>query len=144
MFDDFSFRMLELAHEGFCCSQILIKLALESETMENTDLVRAMGGLCYGVANSGNLCGVLTGGICLLALKSSSDGDIPVPGYRFHLMADTYTQWFTNRIGNTYGGIKCSDIFGKEIQQPHDLGKCSTVLTESYAKLMEILDEYNR
>ena len=59
-------RMLELSGQGFYCAQILLILALEAEGKENPDLVRAMSGLNGGLGFSGNVCGALTGGCCLL------------------------------------------------------------------------------
>jgi len=41
MIDQTSLRMMQLAGQGYCCSQILILLALEGMGRENPDLVRA-------------------------------------------------------------------------------------------------------
>ena len=61
-------RMLELAGQGFHCSQILLFLGLEAQGKRNPDLIRAMSGLAGGVGFSGDICGALTGGACLLGL----------------------------------------------------------------------------
>ena len=39
--DDVTLHMLELKGKGFCCSQIILILALENQGRTNPDLVRA-------------------------------------------------------------------------------------------------------
>jgi len=65
---DVGFRIIQLAGKGYCCSQILMLLALEIQGRENPELVRAMAGLCMGTANSGGICGIFTGASCVMAL----------------------------------------------------------------------------
>jgi len=60
--DEIVLRMLQLRQKGYCCSQILLILALDSEHKTNTDLVRAARGLCYGMG-SGEVCGCLSAGV---------------------------------------------------------------------------------
>ncbi len=143
MFDDLSFRMFEMANDGLCCSQILVALAMESQDTQNPDLVRAMGGLCYGSGSSNGLCGVLIGGICLLSLKSSPDSSCLNPGKNFLLIAEQYREWFEQTVSESYGGTQCSDILGRDAQQYPDLGRCSEILTNAYSKLMEIMEEHD-
>ncbi len=57
-----AFTMFKLASQGYCCSQILILMELEEKGIENTDLVKAMAGLCIGTGGSGRTCGIITGG----------------------------------------------------------------------------------
>lgn len=141
MFDDLSFKIIEYAGRGLCCSQILISLILDSEGGNNPDLVRTMGGLCYGVGNKGDLCGVYTSGVCLLALKSHNKANPLLQGDRFNLMAEAYGQWFHSKIKDTYGGVTCVDLMGVDRKGQPDLAKCSSILTESYIKLLEILEQ---
>jgi hypothetical protein len=60
--------MLELANQGYLCSQIIIILGLEARGETNPSLVKAVGGLSMGCGEGSCTCGVLTGGCCLLAL----------------------------------------------------------------------------
>ena len=61
-------QMMALRKQGFYCSQILILQGLELMGKSNPDLVRAMQGLAGGMGFSGEICGALTGGACLLGL----------------------------------------------------------------------------
>ncbi len=61
--------MLELVpwvREGYCCSQLLMLMILRAQGVENPGLVRAMGGLCHGMGQSGGASGLLTGGAAAL------------------------------------------------------------------------------
>lgn len=53
--DDTAFRIFRLASQGYCCTQILIKMALDEENKENKDLLRAVNGLCGGIGFSKDL-----------------------------------------------------------------------------------------
>jgi hypothetical protein len=46
--NDEAFRMIELAGQGFYCSQILLILGLEAQGKENPDLIRTMNALAGG------------------------------------------------------------------------------------------------
>ena len=61
-------RMITLAGQGFFCSQILLSMGLEAQGKSNPDLIRAMAGLAGGLGFTGDTCGALTGGACLLSL----------------------------------------------------------------------------
>ena len=50
--DDLSLRLFRLSSAWFCCAQIMYKLALEDEGVENDDLKRAAQGLCRGIADT--------------------------------------------------------------------------------------------
>jgi hypothetical protein len=78
MADD-SFRIAELLLDGYTCSHILVKLALEAQGHGNPDLVRAMSGLALGMGQGFN-CGSLTGGCCLLGLYGGK-ADENQPGH---------------------------------------------------------------
>ena len=51
--DDLTIRMLQLAHQGYACSQVMILLALEACGRSNPDLVRCMAGPAYGKRDTG-------------------------------------------------------------------------------------------
>ena len=62
--NDEMIRMIQLAGQGFHCSQILLTMGLEAQGKSNPDLIRAMAGLAGGLGFSGDTCGALTGGSC--------------------------------------------------------------------------------
>ncbi len=138
--DDLTIRLMRLSARGYCCSQIMALLALESQGRDNPDLVRSMAGLCLGVGNSGETCGVLTGAACLLALYAGRGSDREEADERLALMFAELTDWFSRSIGETYGGICCRDILGEEGAKP-DPGRCAPILLDTYRQVQHILLE---
>jgi len=61
-------QLMTLRKQGFFCSQILMSLGLELQGKTNPELVRAMNALAGGIGFTGELCGALTGGACLLGV----------------------------------------------------------------------------
>lgn len=59
-----------LSQKGFCCSQILALLILGAQGRENPDLVRSLAGLCHGIGQSGDACGILTGAVASFPIWS--------------------------------------------------------------------------
>jgi hypothetical protein len=47
--DDMILQLMRLKAKGFCCAQIILILALEAQGKTNADLVRSVGGLCFGI-----------------------------------------------------------------------------------------------
>jgi C_GCAxxG_C_C family probable redox protein len=133
--DDFPLRMLWLKAEGYCCSQIMLILALEAQGKTNTDLVRAAGGLCYGVGASGETCGALTGASCIISLYAGKGSTEETPDYRYALMANELTGWFKGKAEEIYGGLRCEDI----LTQHPDKRICGQIVTETYSMAMDIL-----
>jgi len=136
--DDLIFRMLPLKKQGYCCSQILILLALEEQGKTNPDLVRAMGGLCWGVAMSGEICGALSGGACLLSLYTAKGEENDRQDDRYASMMADFAAWFHTKIAAEYGGIRCDDILARY----PDKSICATLVSATYEKVMEILVAY--
>ena len=132
--DEITFRMLQLRQKGYCCSQILLILALDSEDKTNPDLVRAVGGLCYGIG-SGEVCGCLSGGACLLSYYVGKGFDTEEADGRFQLMVSQLVDWFREAIGQNYGGVRCDDI----LTQHPDKSACGPIVAATYGKAMEIL-----
>lgn len=133
-------RILELSQSGFCCSQILLMMGLEEKTAENTELIRAMGGLCGGVGGSANNCGALTGGACLLSLYigrgAESEAEMPFS----KLMMDQLIQWFNEEVGTLYGGINCVQIL--DDNPMNRIERCPALIEQVYEKVKEILEAY--
>lgn len=128
--------ILPLASRGYCCSQILGLLALSAQGREDANLVRALGGLCHGVAESGGTCGILTGGACVLSLYVGRGADSEIPHERAALVLSTFADWFVERTTGEFGGSTCSAILG---EGKPDVSRCGGLLAEAWAMLVSIL-----
>ncbi|HZJ76749.1 MAG TPA: C-GCAxxG-C-C family protein [Oscillospiraceae bacterium] len=142
--DDLGFYIFQLASQGYCCTQIMIKMILEQEGIENTDLVRAANGLCGGVGFSQGICGVLTGGICILGLYAGKGEDTENRKENFVEMIDEYMMWFEEEFGSK----ECADIVGNELEigESGDASypvKCGKLIEKGIIKILQILDEHN-
>lgn len=137
------FKMFKLANAGYCCSQILIKMYLESHEMENVQLVKAMAGLCAGVGNTGKTCGIITGSACLLGLYAGKGLDTEVRDDNLKKMIRKFVEWFEEEFEST----DCIDIITVDVLE--DLNeseaypiKCGNAMQKCYNKVNEILEEY--
>jgi hypothetical protein len=131
-------EILPLAGRGYCCSQILGLLAMRAQGREDANLIRALGGLCHGVAESGGTCGILTGGACVLSLYVGRGADHEVPHERAALVLSSFAEWFVERTSSQYGGSTCSAILG---EGKPDVTRCGGLLAEAWAMVVGILAE---
>jgi C_GCAxxG_C_C family probable redox protein len=132
-------RMIQLAQQGFYCSQILLLLGLEAQGKTNADLIRTMGGLAGGLGFSGDICGVITGAACLLGLYAGKGMPEEEEDPRLNLMVDQLVEWFRNRCNEAYGGTSCEAIIGDD---PQNLTtRCPTLVLETYEKVKALLME---
>lgn len=142
--DDMAFKLFKLVNAGYCCTQVMVEMALDAEEKENEDLLRALNGLCMGVGSTQKICGVLTGGIAIIGLYAGKGNDTEYPKEEYSSMVDEYTEWFESEFGST----DCSDIIGVcslkdyTTNQEYRL-KCGNVLEKSYEKVQEILRNHN-
>ena len=136
--NDELFRMLELNGKGYCCSQILFIMALDLQGRTNPDLVRSMAGLCHGIGFSGNTCGVLSGGACLLSYYSGKGSDAEDVKQGFATMLTDFAYWFKQEVGAKFGGVSCAEIM---IHSP-DRAACKDIVLAAYAKVLELLTEH--
>lgn len=136
------FRMFELAQQGLACSQILLQLGLEEQGKKNVELIRAMGGLAGGMGFTGETCGALTGGACLLGLYAGKGSDMEQPHEKLDLMILELVEWFKEKIASEYGGINCNNILGEDLQYKIVAMKCGNIVSDTYSKVREILLNY--
>ncbi len=142
--DESGFQMFKLTNAGYCCAQIMVKMALDAEGQENEDLLRAINGLCMGIGSTQKTCGVLNGGIAVLGLYAGKGTDTEYPKQEFSGMVDEFAGWFENEFGST----QCQDIIGVctvtdfQSHQEYRL-KCGDILLKSYQKIQEILQQNN-
>ena len=120
------YLMRALGAEGYCCSQIIVKMALDQKGAENEDMLNAVAALCNGLKTGSN-CGALTGAALVLAMAEKRLAAITVM---------TLVDWFRK----TYGSLDCFDIIGDTREWRAEL--CPTIVQESYFKVLEILEEY--
>lgn len=142
--NDTALRIYKLASAGFCCTQIMLKLALEDEEKENADLIRAVNGLCGGIGFTKKTCGVLTGGLGIIGLYAGKGELREVYKENYQAMMNEYISWFEEE----YESTECGDIIG--IQSiSDDAGnisypvKCGEILQKSYEKVQEILYKHD-
>lgn len=132
-------RLLELSQEGFFCSQIILKLAMEEEGVENEGVIRAMSGLNGGLGFSGRLCGALTGGCCLLGYYAGKGSEEEVESGYLNEMIVELVEWFEETIGTKYGGNECHCIL--EGNPMNKVTRCPHIVAAVYNKVMEMLHE---
>ena len=133
--DDMIFRLMSLKAKGFCCTQMILILALEAQGKTNADLVRSMGGLCFGINWSGEVCGALSGGACLISLYAGKGSDEEAPDSQCIKMVGELVEWFTRAADDEYGGTRCNEI----LERFPDRSICSLIVSETYKKCRDIL-----
>jgi C_GCAxxG_C_C family probable redox protein len=133
--DDMILELMRLKAKGFCCAQIIVILALEAQGTTNADLVRSMGGLCFGISWSGEVCGALSGGACLISLYAGKGGDEEAPDGRYMTMMGELVDWFGRAADDEYGGTRCSEI----LERFPDRSICGRIVSDTYKKCMDIL-----
>lgn len=114
-----------LKMNGYCCSQMVMKLGLDRLGIENMQLIDAMAGLCDG-AKCGSICGAASAAACLMYLadaKAAEDG----------LVAD-YMDWFEE----SFGSLECSHLVGDD--PGAKLEKCPVLVENTMYKLEELLE----
>ncbi|SKC46644.1 DVU_1555 family C-GCAxxG-C-C protein [Maledivibacter halophilus] len=137
------FRIFQLASSKYCCTQIMLKIQLEQEGIENTDLIKAVGGLCGGVGFSGGICGVLTGGICIIGLYSGKGREEEYNKEDFYEMIEEYINWFDAE----YKSRECMDIIGSQLKknnmkEPSYPVKCGEIIEKGLSKAWEIINKH--
>jgi len=137
MFDESGLQIMELAGKGYCCSQIMVLLALDEMGRENPDLARAAAGLCYGLGDCSGPCGVYTGAALVLGLHAGKGRDMEETGDKLPLMLEELHDWFVSAT-EQYGGISCGAIMDGGCGQP-DQDRCGGLLAAGSAQVREIL-----
>jgi hypothetical protein len=132
-------RMMELAQQGFYCSQILLFMGLEAQGRANDDLIRAMNGLAGGLGFSGDVCGVLTGGACLLGLYAGRGSPEEEEDSRLNVMINDLVEWFSAQYGEIYGGTSCELILGDD--PANRSTRCPSIVFGTYEKVKSLLSE---
>lgn len=131
-------RIRELKQQGFFCSQILTIMGLELQGKDNPDLVRAANGLAGGLGFSGETCGALTGGACLLGLYAGKGLPDEAENLRLNVMIMELVKWFKDGYGQEYGGIRCAEVLKDPNQMPT---RCPRMVAGTFQKVKDLLVE---
>ena len=133
--DDMILQLMRLKAKGFCCAQIILILALEAQGKTNADLVRSIGGLCFGIDGSGEVCGALSGGACLISLYAGKGGDEEASDDRYIDDGGRACGLVQGAAADEYGGTRCERDPGKF----PDRSMCGRIVADTYGKCMDIL-----
>jgi len=133
-------HLTQWALQGYCCSQILMLMALEAQGKEDPDMVRAMQGLCGGIGWSGDTCGTLTGAACVVAMYAGKGSLDEAADWQLGAMLHDLVNWFTETYGESFGGIRCREILGDDPMNRFQ--RCPPIIEETWDKVVEILSSY--
>lgn len=139
MLGDTAFNIFKLSAQGYCCTQIMLKMALDEEGKENEDLIKSVNGLCNGIGGNQRTCGVLIGGVMILGLYGGKSG---AEHYKSNYgdMVHEFIDWFEEE----FESIDCMDLIGVTKFEKGDTSymlKCGDLIIKSYDKVIEILNE---
>ncbi|MDR1044184.1 MAG: C-GCAxxG-C-C family protein [Candidatus Adiutrix sp.] len=147
MFDDTQMMVMELAGQGYSCAQIVVIGGLRLMGRENPDLVRAMGALASG-ASCGDICGALTGGLCLIALHTAKGLDDERPVLGAGMMSGALIKWF--RQDELQDRVKpgCAAIFEAaglsfEAGEMNPAAGCADLVAHTWSRAIQLLKENN-
>lgn len=139
MSSDIAFKVFKLSALGYCCTQIMLKMALEEEA-ENEDLIRSANGLCNGIAGRQETCGILLGGIMILGLYAGKGKDEEYYKENYGDMVHEFTDWFEEEFEST----DCVDLIGVNKFDDGEnsyMIKCGNIIEKTYEKVVELLME---
>jgi C_GCAxxG_C_C family probable redox protein len=125
--------------QGFYCSQILLLQGLDQLGRSNPDLIRAMQGLAGGLGFTGELCGALTGGACLLGLYAGKGTPDQEEDPRLLFMVEDLVKWFKAEYVEQFGGIRCEEILAGSGQ--NQMKRCPIIISGVLQKAKELLVE---
>jgi len=149
--DETQIMVLELGSKGYSCAQIVIIGSLRLMGEDNENLVRAMAGLAQGIGNTGNMCGALAGGLCMLSMYAAKGNDFEQALPQLPLLMDELVHWFTSEM---CGGkaITCDAILGindsNNSNDAHvpirtmDSQHCGLLVAKVWEKCVSLLRKY--
>ena len=142
--DELNMELLALDSKHYHCSQILMILGLRllgHDVAQNADLIRATGGLALGLWDSNEVCGTLLGGACLLGLYGGKGHDEEEEAEWLRMAVHRLVGWFRETHAepgkNETRSIRCADILDRR-----GFGHCVLMVRSVYAKVLELLNDY--
>ncbi len=139
---DITMEIFKLSSAGYCCTQIMLKLLLDEEGIENDDLIRSANGLCKGLGGRQGICGVLSGGIMIISLYAGKGNNNEHCKENYGEMVNEFIDWFEDE----FQSLECIDIIGVnkfEGKNNSYMLKCGNILVKSYEKVESIINESN-
>lgn len=139
-------ELLPQIRQGYCCSQLLLILMLQTLGKDAPDLLRASQGLCHGLGASNGPCGLLTGGACVLSLVTGKGADSEKAHAMQIPIINDYATWFTKQTA-AFGGTGCEDIlkglgaFTPGKRDPNLLA-CGDLLAQCWDEICLLLNTY--
>jgi len=140
MSNDTAFKVFKLSASGYCCTQIMLKMALDDEGTENDDLIKSVNGLCNGIGGKQRTCGILIGGAMILGLYGGKGKEEESYKDNYGHMVHEFIDWFEDE----FGSMDCVDIIGvKKFDDGENsyMLKCGDTIIKSYEKVIQILNE---
>jgi C_GCAxxG_C_C family probable redox protein len=131
--------MLELTQQGFHCSEVLLFMGLDAMGKENPDLIKAVSGLAGGIGFSGEVCGALTGGACLLGLYGGRGAADEEEDPKQNIKIQELVDWFSGKYGARYGGMRCREITGDDPRNVPE--RCPRLVASVYKKVRSLVGE---
>lgn len=140
MSNEIAFKVFKLSALGYCCTQIMLKMALDEEGSNNEDIIRSANGLCNGIGGRQSTCGILIGGIMIIGLYAGKGRDDEYYKENYGDMVHEFTRWFEEE----FESMDCIDIIGVNKFDDGETSymlKCGHIIIKSYEKVIEILIE---
>jgi len=98
-----------------------------------------MHALAGGIGFTGETCGALTGGACLIGLYAGKGTPEQEDDPRLLFMLEDLVKWFKQEYGQTFGGIRCEEILRDNSK---NMGmRCPTMVLGTFQKVKELLVE---
>lgn len=153
-------ELLPYIKQGYCCSQLLMLLALQLRDEENAALTDSMRGLCHGMGYANAPCGLLGAGAAAVSYLVHSEADAELRDEKaLHAkqesMVNDYAAWFFERTGR-YASANCDDVVAglakekgnalssaKELEASGSETLCGELLAESWEKILELCESYD-
>jgi hypothetical protein len=132
-------RMAELVQQGFHCSEILLLMGIEAKGKVNPELIMAVSSLSGGIGFTGDVCGALTGGACLLGLYAGRGIAGQPEDPKLRIMVNELVEWFSEEQQQLCGGIHCREIVGENPE--NIMSRCPRIVGRVYRKVRSLLME---
>jgi hypothetical protein len=134
--NDSDLQILKFSQQGFCCSQIILLMALELQEKENPSLVRTMSALCHGMPSGKGVCGAYTGAACLIGYYAGKGTLYEEEIQSYQTMLDTLAQWFEQFCLSSGHGVHCEEIVDGSNVNP---SVCGALISKCYGEAISIL-----
>lgn len=141
---DTQMMIMELAAKNYSCGQILILGGLRLMDRENPDLVRVASALAQGGGSSGNLCGALLGGMCLLSLHTAKGHDSEDSDEQELLLHSELLSRFQEHCSES-GAITCDELLGNgeaDAERGMQPDRCAGYIGWVWEEVIKLLVEY--